>query len=52
MELIKILNDAGLLREVIYLGGFLIAIVIIRGFSIKWGDKIVSFGKGKDEKNS
>jgi hypothetical protein len=50
VELIKTLSDAGLLHEALYLGGFLIAILIIRGFSIKWGDKMVSLGKHKDDK--
>lgn len=50
MELIKILNDAGLLREVLYLGGCIIIAIIIKGISIKIGDKIISIGKSKDEK--
>ena len=52
MDILKFLNEAGVLRDVIWIIGVFGVIILIRATSIKIGDKILSFGKTKDEKST
>lgn len=47
MDILKFLNEAGVLRDVIWIGGVIVLVILLRASSISWGDKTVRLGKDK-----
>lgn len=47
VDILKFLNEAGVLRDVIWIGGVIVLVILLRASSISWGDKTVRLGKDK-----